>query len=372
MTSLAKNSSYLIIVLLILFTPLFSGAKVFLAPTPSNADIVRSILDVTNNTAIRGALLYGLIGQETAYGSYLGKTESGWQNFCASRNTQDCQNWQRYDCRDAYSNARHFDKILNSIGYARKDVPVSSTCAMGYTQFEPNTWWEVMVKRGESFRDPWLLNDAVLAAALHLKDLGANSSEVLSPGEVIGAKDRIALQKYYCGASYARRECIIYAAGVEAKARQAPVAILGEDLSNQLRQLEEERNRVRQELKLGVLPLTSPTTFPVIKEKREIAIPSKPKSIGTFGNVTAIAADQNFLYLAGETADARWRIEKRNKSDGSHDENFGFDGVVITETDGRQNKSMLVVDAGLAIDEQYMYIAGIVGIFDGQIGRAHV
>ena len=360
MTSLAKNSSGIIIILLILFIPLFPSAKVFLASVPSSTDIVRSILDATNNTAVRGALLYGLVGQETSYGNYLGKTENGWQNFCASRNTEDCRNWQKFDCKDGYSNARHFDDILNALGYARKKVQVSSTCAMGFTQFEPNTWWEVMVKRGESFRDPWLPDDAVLAAALYLKDLGADSSEVLGPGEVIGVKDRIALQKYYCGANYTRHECVIYANGVELKARRAPTILLGSDLENQLRQLEEERNKLR--VKFGQEPIElTPKTPLKIRPSLLPPLPPPPLTVSkqapkVHGKSIYVSAIHNeHIYLIGQDTANRFRIEKRWLSSGKLDTSFGDDGSVQTDAIVSHTYDPVIKQTSIVFDENFIY-----------------
>ena len=126
---------FVIVIFWILAIPLFLEAKEFLISTPSNVEIINSVLSAANKTAMRGALLYGLIGQETAYGAYLGKTEGEWREFCLARGTYDCFNWNAYDCKADYYNARYFSEILSMLEYDRARAPVSSTCAMGYAQF---------------------------------------------------------------------------------------------------------------------------------------------------------------------------------------------------------------------------------------------
>lgn len=236
---------------LLLLSPLLLEAKSFSYTPPSSAAIREAIIDVSEKTRVRSALLYGVLGQETAYGNNLGKTEAGWQSFCATRNTQDCQSWKTYDCKGEYRNARHFDEILLRLGFVKADgkadrveIPVSSTCAMGLTQFEPNTWWGIFGSQTTNNYSPWSVRDALYAAALHLRDLGADGGETLSSGEVIGAKDIVALQKYYCGGYYRRTECVLYARGVERHARRAEKDLLIRDLKRQIEVLKLKRTEI--------------------------------------------------------------------------------------------------------------------------------
>lgn len=257
--------------LLLLLSPLALEAKSFSYTPPSGAAIREAIIEVSEKTRVRAALLYGVLGQETAYGTNLGKTESGWQSFCATRNTQDCQSWKTYDCKGEYRNAGHFDEILLRLGFAkadgkadRREIPVSSTCAMGLTQFEPNTWWGIFGSQTTNNYSPWSVRDALYAAALHLRDLGANGSEVLLSGEVIGAKDIVALQKYYCGGYYRRTECVLYARGVERHARRAEKDLLIRDLKRQIELLKLQR----AEILLGTkrVPAVSGIILPQVPE----------------------------------------------------------------------------------------------------------
>ena len=200
-------------------------------------------------------MLYALYGQETSYGKNVGKTEREWSAFCANRNTSDCRNWKQYDCKADNKNAKFYDDILRLLGYAdsagnadRGNIPTSSTCALGFTQFEPATWWLVSSPHIDKTYDPWNIQDAVLMTAYYLKDRGANGEEILGPGEVIGAKDRIALQQYYCGSNYQRLACQEYAASIEIKARNALETLLQAGYKKQLERLEQERQQLHKDL----------------------------------------------------------------------------------------------------------------------------
>ena len=226
--------------------PAVASARVFSFFPPSHADITAAIRVASEKTGVRSAVLYGLLGQETAYGRNVGKTAAEWSALCTNAQGPDCRRWQKYDCKPAYDNARHLDDILRELGITdsagnadRSRIPTSSTCALGLAQFEPNTWWTTFSLRKDRVYDPWHAADAALAAAFYLRDLGADSSDVLRADEVIGAKDRVALQKYYCGAYYGRAECVAYANGVEQKSRRAETDLLRFDLEQQLRRLRE-------------------------------------------------------------------------------------------------------------------------------------
>ncbi|MEK7560328.1 MAG: putative Ig domain-containing protein [Patescibacteria group bacterium] len=226
------------------FSPLWVSARTFSFSPPTRGEITAAIRAASEKTGVRSAVLYGLLGQETGYGRNVGKTAAEWSALCVGSQGPDCRRWQRYDCKATYNNARHFDDILREIGFIdaggkadRSKIPTSSTCALGLTQFEPNTWWSTLASRKDRAFDPWNVADAALATAYHLRDSGADSSDVLASGEVIGAKDRIALQKYYCGSYYAHAECVAYASGVEQKARRAETDLLRFDLEQQIRRL---------------------------------------------------------------------------------------------------------------------------------------
>ena len=194
----------------------------------------KAVLEASSKTRVRSTLLFGLLGQETGYGRNLGRTEEGWKTYCQNVSSQDCRNWLRYDCKDSYEEARYLGDILKALAIAKSAIKTSSTCALGFTQFEPKTWQLVTKSKPGKIYNPWNIYDSVLISAYFLQDLGADSSEVLKPGNALGAKDKIALQKYYCGGRYTRRECADYAQNVEYKARISPEALLKRDLERQL------------------------------------------------------------------------------------------------------------------------------------------
>lgn len=252
--------------------PLAGNATKFSVIRPSSQAINQAILSASEKTQVRAAVLYGLLGQETGYGGYLGKTESNWTSFCSIRNTPDCQNWKNYDCHDDYRNTRHLDEILTHLGYEKKDIPTSSTCALGFTQFEPNTWWEVLGGNLIGL-DPWNIDDAVLMSAYYLQDLGADKIKLPKANDIFSHSDRIALQRYYCGGSYNRSECESYARGVENKARRAAPELLARDYQQQLGALEEQRSAIRKKLNLLDAPRIEVPKIEIRRQPEEEAEP---------------------------------------------------------------------------------------------------
>lgn len=355
--------SIFVAVTALFLSPSFAFAGTFSAEKPAIEDVLRAIILASDKAVVRSALLYGLLGQETGYGSYLGKTESGWSSFCASRNTSDCFNWRTYDCKADYSNARYFNEILSVLGYERKDVPVSSTCAMGYTQFEPNTLRQLLKGKGLKMLNPWDINDALAASGYYLNDLGADSVEVLGPGEVIGGQDKIALQKYYCGGNYARRECVLYTQSVEDKARRAPALLLVSDLETQLRLLEEEENRLRAQFGQEPKKLTPKTPITIQPIQPPPPPQSQPKKSQTEPprvqgkSIYTSAIHNDHLYLVGQDTANRFRIEKRQLSSGRLESGFGDSGAVSTDAIVSHPYGPVPKQAVITFDENFIYVA---------------
>lgn len=247
-----KSCSLLVAIsALFIFLPIFVHGKVFSYQVPTQDEITEAIIRVSSETGIRPVLLYGLIGLESGFGKNVGKTPAGWESFCASYpNSDECWYWRNKDCKPTYSNAYHYDEILQSLGYTDKNhLRTSFTCAMGFTQFEPNTWWLLLRNKGIplSSRSPWVLADALHMTALHLDELGADGSEVASLSNAVGTRDKLSLQKYYCGArNYLGLECVRYANNVIAIARTAPEALFARGLQNQLELLERQKKIRRQ------------------------------------------------------------------------------------------------------------------------------
>jgi hypothetical protein len=76
---------------------------------------------------------------------------------------------------------------------------------------------------------------------------------------------------------------------------------------------------------------------------------------GSFDEVSAMAKDANALYIVGYDqvpGYTRWRIEKRNLSDGTLVNSFGPGGVVAVDTGSDAGAS------AIAIDSTFMYVVG--------------
>lgn len=79
-----------------------------------------------------------------------------------------------------------------------------------------------------------------------------------------------------------------------------------------------------------------------------------------------MAADNNFLYLVGTDSSLdQWRIEKRRLSDGSLDQSFGTNGVILTNKSAFGNAAAY----GIAMDNEYMYIVGYSKGYPGPCGK---
>jgi len=354
-----------LILLLLFVIPSFASAKEFVVDQPTEQETILAILEASRTTTVRPALLYGLFGQETAYGGNLGKTESRWSAFCASRTTQDCRNWVRYDCKEGYTNAKHYDEILKSLGFVdangnadRTKIPTSSTCALGFTQFEPNTWWLVTKDKSGTY-SPWDIDDSILIAAYYLQDLGADDSEALGANAVIGPRDKIALQKYYCGGYYTRRECVDYANGVENRSKNAPIELLTADLEKQIEIL--QRQQIARQSVPSFQPPPPPTSPEPVLTPPPTSLPTIKLALTSAirgENIHDIAYDFTSLYVVGRDNQDKWRIEKHSLLDGSLDNAFGKNGVITSDAkvsrDNSKNNKLFIT-----VDPTYMYVVGI-------------
>jgi hypothetical protein len=74
----------------------------------------------------------------------------------------------------------------------------------------------------------------------------------------------------------------------------------------------------------------------------------------------AITVDSSFIYIAGiqggESGNANWRIEKRDKVTGAYDKNFGEGGYIISNPVNEDNEAY-----SIAADDSFIYIAGLEG-----------
>ena len=130
--------------------------------------IFSAVQRASSATGVRAALLLGVLQIESRFGTGLG-TPGHYKEYC---------DWGWGSC----NNLKILLDICNKYGYDPNNVPMSTACAIGPSQFLPCTW----LKYGGG-GNPWNLNDAVMAMANYLKALGALGDE------------RTALVHYCCG-----------------------------------------------------------------------------------------------------------------------------------------------------------------------------
>ena len=149
---------------------------------------------IRNEIEVRPALILGILNQESSYGKNIGKTKNGWKNYCEveeNKNETSCIYWNAYDCKSDYSNVgknikegkeekkiNYFETICNALRFKIETVKTSFTCALGFTQFEPVTWWNMKERHKEDIlSNPWIYQDSILACAYKLKEDGAPENE---------------------------------------------------------------------------------------------------------------------------------------------------------------------------------------------------
>ena len=152
-------------------------------------------------TGVRPAFLLAILQQESTLGETVGS--------CVITNLSTGET-KSVNTGKVFSNGIHptrdlplLQSILKELGgnplETRVSCPVSSTLgyggAMGPAQFIPSTW-NLMVSKivsatGKSTPNPWDPSDAIMASALFLADLGANSQDYTN--------ERTAACRYYSG-----------------------------------------------------------------------------------------------------------------------------------------------------------------------------
>jgi membrane-bound lytic murein transglycosylase B len=151
-------------------------------------------------TGVRPAFLLAILTQETNLGENIGTCnrpgdppEKSWKNIMPG---PDDNSW-----RDDQTN---FLAITSKLGLDPNSMPLSCPWqngwggAMGPSQFIPTTWvaYEDRIARalGKSFANPWDPEDAFMASALYLSDLGAGAGTYTA--------ERTAALKYYAGSNW--------------------------------------------------------------------------------------------------------------------------------------------------------------------------
>lgn len=125
------------------------------------SSIFRAVSNASSATQVREALLLGVLRAESHFGRNLGK---------AGKTKEYCiDSWG--------GSTREYDalvQICSRFGYDPHNVPMSTRCAIGPSQFLPSTWLSYE-KICPGIYNPWDLNDAVLATACYLKRNGATA-----------------------------------------------------------------------------------------------------------------------------------------------------------------------------------------------------
>lgn len=152
-------------------------------------------------TGVRAAFVLSIIQQESNLGANVGA--------CFLRNEETGAGVRR-STGAAVSNlmkptrdVKPFLEITKSLGRDPFNTPVSCPLNVGYggamgpAQFIPSTWAlfkdRIATINGKSFADPWNPQDAFMASALYLADLGASSQNATA--------ERNAACRYYSGRS---------------------------------------------------------------------------------------------------------------------------------------------------------------------------
>lgn len=152
-------------------------------------------------TGVRAAFILSIIQQESNLGAnvgacYLRNQETG---AGVKKSTGAVVSNVMKPTRDV----KPFLDITTSLGRDALNTPVSCPLSYGYggamgpAQFIPSTWVlfkdRIATLNGRSYADPWNPQDAFMASALYLSDLGASSQSTTA--------ERNAACKYYSGKS---------------------------------------------------------------------------------------------------------------------------------------------------------------------------
>lgn len=179
--------------------------------------------EAEQRTGIRPAFLLAILTQETNLGKNIGRcnlpTSPSDKIWTAIMPGPDelASGKSRRDDQSAYV------RIMSSLGLKPEDKPLSCPLAsggwggaMGPSQFIPTTWegYATRVEQllGKSTANPWDPEDAFMASAIYLTDLGAGAQTFTA--------ERTAALKYYAGGAWNKASNRFYGDQVMAKAKQ--------------------------------------------------------------------------------------------------------------------------------------------------------
>jgi peptidoglycan hydrolase CwlO-like protein len=174
----------------------------------------------SSKTGVRTAFIMAIMQQETGFGRNVGG--------CNLRNGETGEGIYIQTGNPSVRNMvpgnfDNFKKITASLGRDWQTTPISCVAmingkpygyggAMGYTQFIPNTWMSVESRvrgfLGKAVANPWDPQDAVMATAVFVQDLGAAAQTYSS--------EYNAACRYY-------GSCAVYAYGTNVMAKAATI-----------------------------------------------------------------------------------------------------------------------------------------------------
>ncbi len=131
---------------------------------PSWSQILSAVTSASSRAGVNLFTMLGILEVESSF-----KTCAGKNMGSPEANLQRCLDY-RIDDSYCYREKPIFEAICAEVGADPNKVPISAAYAMGPAQFIPSTWRGYSQKYG--VRNPWYLNDAVLAMAWKLRNGG--------------------------------------------------------------------------------------------------------------------------------------------------------------------------------------------------------
>lgn len=184
-------------------------------------DALRYAQEAEQRTGIRPAFLLAILTQETNLGKNLGT--------CNKADSPDSKKWQAImpgpeDIKKGLSkrdDESAYLRITSALGFDPEKMPLSCPIgsgwggAMGPSQFIPTTWEAYAPKvanaLGKTVANPWNPEDAFMASAIYLTELGASARTFTA--------ERTAALKYYAGSNWNKQSNAFYGDQVMSKAR---------------------------------------------------------------------------------------------------------------------------------------------------------
>lgn len=137
----------------------------WLGYTPSWSQIWNAVSSASNIAGVDPFTMLGVLEVESNFRTHAGKNMGS-----PEANLERCHNNRTVPEPYCSREKAIFEEICAEVGVDPNKVPISYAYAMGPAQFIPSTWRSYSKKYG--VRNPWNLNDAVLAMAWKLRNGG--------------------------------------------------------------------------------------------------------------------------------------------------------------------------------------------------------